>query len=274
MSLSWPELVTTALLGTDRRPPPDHLPGQDPPRAVLDAAARQRAVADAGASLPTCPAPERPVVEPARLVPPAATAVLAALFAEGPAALVTQWLWAADLRGLTAHPDSWTGLAGLAVRSPEVERRLLRTVLGEAGRWFLRQNPQWSRLAKALDDPPPPAPPAPLEGGAPPRMIEPDDVLASPELVFELRTAWTREHTVAALRAIAGGGLGWRARSYGSALGARMPLAHADEVDQAARSFADEPGGPLAGRRLVEDAFAACGRALRLRDEIEGAFQT
>lgn len=37
--LSWPELVTTALLGTDRRTPPGLPPGREAPAALLDAAA-------------------------------------------------------------------------------------------------------------------------------------------------------------------------------------------------------------------------------------------
>lgn len=37
----WEELVTVALLGTDRRTPPGHSPGADAPIALLDAAAVQ-----------------------------------------------------------------------------------------------------------------------------------------------------------------------------------------------------------------------------------------
>ncbi|MFB9352774.1 hypothetical protein ACFFUA_36180, partial [Streptomyces heliomycini] len=36
---SWEELVTTALLGTDRRTPAGSVPGPDAPSALLDAAA-------------------------------------------------------------------------------------------------------------------------------------------------------------------------------------------------------------------------------------------
>ena len=38
---AWEELVTTALLGTDRRMPPGGVPGLDAPVALLDAAALQ-----------------------------------------------------------------------------------------------------------------------------------------------------------------------------------------------------------------------------------------
>lgn len=36
---AWERLVTTALLGTDRRTPPGTVPGRDAPVALLDAAA-------------------------------------------------------------------------------------------------------------------------------------------------------------------------------------------------------------------------------------------
>ncbi|NEB29119.1 hypothetical protein G3I62_08435, partial [Streptomyces sp. SID14446] len=36
---SWEDLVTVALLGTERRTPPLREPGQEPPVALLDAAA-------------------------------------------------------------------------------------------------------------------------------------------------------------------------------------------------------------------------------------------
>ncbi|MGW1268233.1 DUF5691 domain-containing protein, partial [Streptomyces sp. NPDC002491] len=38
---AWDELITAALLGTDRRTPPGAAPGRDAPSALLDAAAAQ-----------------------------------------------------------------------------------------------------------------------------------------------------------------------------------------------------------------------------------------
>ncbi|HSU36445.1 MAG TPA: hypothetical protein VLJ88_12380, partial [Propionibacteriaceae bacterium] len=57
---SWDDLVTTALLGTDRKPLPDGASANDPTRVVLAAAARHRAAVRAGARLDDCPEPEPP----------------------------------------------------------------------------------------------------------------------------------------------------------------------------------------------------------------------
>ncbi|MEL3951499.1 DUF5691 domain-containing protein, partial [Streptomyces sp. LNU-CPARS28] len=54
----WEELVTAALLGTDRRTPPLVTPGRDAPTALLDAAAVQTVRRRAG--LRPAPAAERP----------------------------------------------------------------------------------------------------------------------------------------------------------------------------------------------------------------------
>ncbi|MEW2552528.1 hypothetical protein AB0957_12390, partial [Streptomyces zhihengii] len=76
----WEELVTSALLGTDRRPPsPESVPpGKEPPLALLDAAAvetlRRRAglrpaaaPADRPAAAPHDPRPEPPAAARRRL---------------------------------------------------------------------------------------------------------------------------------------------------------------------------------------------------------------
>src|SRR5215207_1984117 len=65
MPASWEDLVTVALLGTDRRPLPDGPPpswagpATDPPRDVtqilLGWAARHRTAVRAGSGLPICP---------------------------------------------------------------------------------------------------------------------------------------------------------------------------------------------------------------------------
>ena len=57
----WEDLVTTALLGTDRRTPPGHAPGQDAPVTLLDAAAVETVRRRAG----LCPAPAAQRPEPA-----------------------------------------------------------------------------------------------------------------------------------------------------------------------------------------------------------------
>ncbi|WP_456154171.1 DUF5691 domain-containing protein, partial [Streptomyces kebangsaanensis] len=56
-------MVTTALLGTDRRTPPGGAPGRTAPMALLDAAAVQTVRRRAG--LRPAPAAERPEPAPA-----------------------------------------------------------------------------------------------------------------------------------------------------------------------------------------------------------------
>src|SRR5215207_8340346 len=69
---TWADLVTTALLGTDRRPVPDDLPGtwagpvprDDPARRILDLAAQYRAWSRAGTRLQaTEPPPRAPAAD-------------------------------------------------------------------------------------------------------------------------------------------------------------------------------------------------------------------
>ncbi|MFD4688062.1 hypothetical protein ACFWO0_35945, partial [Streptomyces sp. NPDC058461] len=66
---SWPDLVTAALLGTDRRTPPGTAPGRTAPAALLDAAAaatvRRRAGLRPGRAAPRpepAPADGRPAL--------------------------------------------------------------------------------------------------------------------------------------------------------------------------------------------------------------------
>jgi hypothetical protein len=65
----WEDVVTTGLIGTDRRPVPDALPASwgsgldhvsDPAHALLSIAARHRAASRAGDSLSPPARPARP----------------------------------------------------------------------------------------------------------------------------------------------------------------------------------------------------------------------
>src|SRR5689334_22403141 len=80
---SWEDLVTSALLGTDRRPPAAAVPGREAPVALLDAAAvvtllRRAGLRPASAARRPEPAPEdtRPAL------PAAAARRLALLLAD------------------------------------------------------------------------------------------------------------------------------------------------------------------------------------------------
>lgn len=161
MTTTWDDLVTVALLGTDRRPVPPDLPagwaGTDgnpsgePAVAVLRLAARHRAAARAGTPLLTGP--------PDRLVPPPDTRgpaphgsepELAAALAHGAPGPLNDALAILVDAGAGLAVDHWTAAATLAARNPRVDRALLARALGVRGVWFVARNPQWARLATAL----------------------------------------------------------------------------------------------------------------------------
>ena len=160
----WAELVTTALLGTDRRA--DDLDAADAPTVLLRRAARHR-ILDRLAAPPTEPlGPDEPASD--RTAPPAqdrpeapaaADRLLEELLRTPDPALVSCWLTACAAHGRTAAPVHWTRLARLAARTTAYDRRALGDALGPRGRWFLRQNPDWRKLAADVEHPPEPEPP-------------------------------------------------------------------------------------------------------------------
>ncbi len=156
----WEDLVTVALLGTDRRPVPEALPPQwagpaadpkaNPTQVVLGLAARHRAAVRAGSALPT--SRSGPVAPPddRQPGPPEAQLELADALQRGTAGPVNDALAVlVDQNGRVA-PDHWTAVATLAAGNPRVDRALLAAGLGVRGVWFVGQNPQWARLAAAL----------------------------------------------------------------------------------------------------------------------------
>jgi hypothetical protein len=122
----WSDLVTCALLGTDRRPPPTDLPtswagslerddaAAQPASLVLSLATRHRAFARAGAVLPHLDAPPGVHGEQGPLATGAAQALLGRLLEPALPELVNTWLAAARDRGQTAASEHWTRLAALA----------------------------------------------------------------------------------------------------------------------------------------------------------------
>lgn len=173
----WEELVTTALLGTDRRTPPGHEPGQDAPVALLDAAAVETVRRRAG----LCPAraAERP--EPAApdarpTLPVAAARRLAMLLADRPGAggggrrgtspdlmeLLPQWLTAANARGFAAPVQALPALLDAARGRTDLRPAALEFA-GPRALWLARMNADWRFALRAtpgggtalpdLDDP-------------------------------------------------------------------------------------------------------------------------
>jgi hypothetical protein len=153
----WEDLVTVALLGTDRRPMPDGLPAtwapadssDDPTGAVLADAARHRAAVRAGARLRTVQAPDPAPVGGPEPAPAEAQQQLADALATGSAGPINEALVALVERG-GMSPEHWAAAATAAAESPRVDRATLAATLGLRGVWFVGRNPQWSRLAAAL----------------------------------------------------------------------------------------------------------------------------
>ncbi|WP_375426562.1 hypothetical protein [uncultured Friedmanniella sp.] len=260
------ELVTTALLGTDRRPAltATELLGEAARRWVRTRSSPTLAHCPAAA---TAPEPERP------WAPPAAQDLLDALLARPVAELVNAWLAAAVEAHVLLPPQHWTPLAGLAATRPDYDRRLLAGALGAAGCWFLEQNPAWQRLAVAVRAPAPvPARRDPTGGaGALPGEAE---LRARPDAALDVPGPWPRSLAVAALRVLLSGQLGWRAAAYGSALGTRMHPGDADLLAQAHEALADDGRASAPGVRLVQDALVAAARSVEIRAEIARTFAT
>ncbi|UNO40330.1 DUF5691 domain-containing protein [Streptomyces sp. MST-110588] len=154
----WGELVTAALLGTERRTPPvPGRAGQGPAAALLDAAAvstvRRRA------ALRPAPAGERPVPAPADPrppLPPAARRRLELLLADrggtNPATrrgtapdlteLLPQWLAAAGEHGYRA-PEALLPALLDAARARTDLRSAALALAGPRALWLARLNEEW-----------------------------------------------------------------------------------------------------------------------------------
>lgn len=260
------ELVTAALLGTDRRPAGAGAMAEgDPAVLLLDQAVRSGLALRAGAVLTRLPPPaDGPVDELARAAP-AAQHILAGLLVRPQAELLDLWLRAAVDAGVGVAPQHWAALAAYASRSPDVSRPLLSAALGEAGRWFVGQNPQWSALAGALA-----GRGAEVLAPSPTARIEPDQLQADPELILAVADPWPRPLVEVALMIIGTGRLQWRTPAYATSLAARLSFDHLPLVRSAMQFFAPPDGPPAA--RLVRDAFTALDRVLQLRVEIQQAF--
>lgn len=158
----WDDLVTTALLGTDRRGLPESLPEPiitsggrpedgDPAERLLDLAAAYGVVnrtADRSIDAPDDwhpPTADRPWASPP------ARSLLDELIAEGQPALLTAWLQHCVDHGQAVAPEQCISIINAASRTPQIDRTLLAQALGEQGRWLLGLNPTWTSLHRALE---------------------------------------------------------------------------------------------------------------------------
>ncbi|MEU9051583.1 DUF5691 domain-containing protein [Streptomyces sp. NPDC048384] len=159
---AWEELVTAALLGTDRRTPPGCAPGQEAPLALLDTAAvetvrRRAGLRPARAARRPLPAPE----DPRPALPPAATRRLAMLLTDRPGVgggrrgtapdlmeLLPQWLATANDRGFAPPPQLLPALLDAARGRTDLRPAAL-TFAGPRAVWLARLNPDWRFALRA-----------------------------------------------------------------------------------------------------------------------------
>ncbi|MER6192422.1 DUF5691 domain-containing protein [Streptomyces cyaneofuscatus] len=158
-SLPWEELVTSALLGTDRRPPtaPGGPVPADGPAALLDAAALHTVRRRAGL-LPAVPGarPAPAPHDPRPQLPEAARHRLAQLLADraAPTAsgrrgaapdlteLIPQWLATANRRGFRAPAALVPPLLDAARARTDLRPQAL-AFAGPLGLWLAALNPEW-----------------------------------------------------------------------------------------------------------------------------------
>jgi len=148
---SWAELVSAALVGTDRRPfvPDPAIPaGTDPAQALLQQAMLVTIPALTGVQ-PTQyegPLPEQASADDRPLIPRAAQLRLRALLDVYPKYLA-EWLAAVHVSGYRLPLAAMPGLLD-AGRGNTPIRGALAEVLGARGHWLARQNADWRYLLR------------------------------------------------------------------------------------------------------------------------------
>lgn len=165
LSGDWEELVTSALLGTDRRPPRGlAATGREAPVALLDAAALETVRRRAGlrpARAADRPAPAPP--ETRRALPAPAARRLALLLADRTGAggggrrgtapdlveLLPQWLATAGAHGYAAPPHLLPALLDAARGRTDLRPAAL-AFAGPRGMWLARLNPDWRFALRAV----------------------------------------------------------------------------------------------------------------------------
>ncbi|MEU2873852.1 DUF5691 domain-containing protein [Streptomyces olivoreticuli] len=165
MNTTWDELVSAALLGTERRTPPVRpREGQDATAALLDAAALHTVRRRAGLVPATARArPEPAPADPRPALPPAARRRLALLLADRSGSgsgggrrvgapdlteLLPQWLATANGHGYQAPADLLPALLEAARARTDLRPAAL-TLGGPRARWLAGLNPQWKYALRA-----------------------------------------------------------------------------------------------------------------------------
>ncbi|WP_327343905.1 DUF5691 domain-containing protein [Streptomyces europaeiscabiei] len=160
--LAWEELVTTALLGTDRRAPAVPVPGREAPVALLDAAAVETVRRRAGIRPVQAAARPEPVAPDRRPpLPPAATRRLTTLLADRPGSgggrrgtapdlmeLLPQWLALANAHGYAPPPQALPALLDAARGRTDLRPAVL-AFAGARALWLARLNTDWRFALRA-----------------------------------------------------------------------------------------------------------------------------
>ncbi|MFI0418489.1 DUF5691 domain-containing protein [Spongiactinospora sp. 9N601] len=164
----WQQIVSAALVGTDRRPPYDPAGGGDPAVDLLERAAvetvRRRAGQrlSRGEPLPPAPAEDRPAVSRA------AADRLARILGGEHSRLLPEWLAEAARQGLRVPPHLLPELLDHAAKDRSI-RPHVAALAARRGRWLATlHDAAWPFLAKELTTPPahPAAPGLPGVPGA------------------------------------------------------------------------------------------------------------
>jgi Family of unknown function (DUF5691) len=149
----WPELVSVALLGTERRDPPAladpalaGLVGGSTEERLLSAAGSLAVFRRAGRLAPA--APPLPQPAPAEVLPACggAAAYRLLLLLDDHRALLPEWLRAVAARGLRVPAERLPDLLEAATASQAL-RADVEPVLGERGRWLAARSPRWGWAA-------------------------------------------------------------------------------------------------------------------------------
>jgi hypothetical protein len=148
---TWDELVSTALVGTERRPVPEAtvagvgVAAGDPATVLLDRAAllavQRRAGWAARRAEPLPAAPDEPT-------PPASLAVarrLGRLLAGEHPEVLPEWFEAAAARGIRVPGDLLPDMLALGRRERAL-RPAVGAIAGRRGHWLARLNPDWAYL--------------------------------------------------------------------------------------------------------------------------------
>ncbi|GAA1597683.1 DUF5691 domain-containing protein [Kribbella hippodromi] len=151
----WDGLVSSALLGTDRRPPhfeelPEHVQERLGDGGLLDAAALATVYKRAGRKplagltpLAAAPGADRPLPRPV------AIRRLAAMLGGFQTSALGEWLRVADANGWGVPPEQLPALADYARNRAEY-RPLVIAAAGRRARWLADLNPEWRFLHAAV----------------------------------------------------------------------------------------------------------------------------